>query len=397
MKKVLFMGANFRNKGSVAMLISTLESFKILIPDAEFCLASSFPVRERDYEKAKNYGLRIFEYRFSRKDGLRYLKSLGSMVSELMDTNVVVDLSGFFFSDKGRKTGMLIKGLTIMMCKLFRKPVVLYSQSFGPFNSKFSRVFCKLCLQRANIIVARGKISFRHLYGLGIRKNVKVRFGSAFLLEPASQKRLNEILKIENIEKRKDVLKIGIAVNIRIYERTKGTGTENHYVNIMAQLSDFLVENLNSELVFVPYEFSYKSTMKGYDDRFVGRLIYMKAKNKHRIQLIENEYGPKELKALTQIFDLFIGCRFHSIVASTSMCVPTITIGWSQKYLGMMEMLGQAKYVCDYRDLSLNRLINLVNDALYRKEEVKNELEAKMKEVKKSAFESAKLVAKMID
>lgn len=137
--------------------------------------------------------------------------------------------------------------------------------------------------------------------------------------------------------------------------------------------------------------------MRGYDDRFVARMIYVKAKNKHRIQLVENEYDPRELKALTQIFDLFIGCRFHSMVASASMCVPTITIGWSHKYLETMEPLGQAKYVCDYRDLSLSRLIDLVNDALYRREEIKKELAAKLKEVKNSAFESAKLVAKMID
>ncbi len=392
MKRVLLVGASFRNKGSAAMLISVVKTLKCFIPDGEFVLASGYP--HLDYKQAKRHGLEIFDYRFTTK---RALKSMLSMISRLLNTDIIIDLSGFLFSDKGRKTGILVRGLTILMCKLFRKPVILYSQSFGPFNSKFTRIFCKICLQRANVIVARGKISRSYLYGLGIRKNVKVYSDSAFLLEPASQKRLNEILKKENIEKRKGVLKIGIAVNLRIYERTKGAETENHYVNVMAQLSDFLVKNLNSELVFVPYEFPYKSAARGYDDRFIARMIYIKAKNKHRIQLIENEYDPRELKALTQIFDLFIGCRFHSIVASTSMCVPTITIGWSHKYLETMELLDQAKYVCDYKNLSLNHLTNLVNDALYRRKEIKKELEAKRKEVKNSAFENAKLVAQMID
>ena len=391
MKKVLLVGANFRNKGSAAMLLSVVKTLKHFIPDGKFVLASGYP--RIDYKQAKRHGLEIFEYRFTIKSTL---KSTLSMISGLLNTDIIIDLSGFLFSDKGRKTGMLIRGLTILMSKLFRKPVILYSQSFGPFNSKFTRIFCKICLQRVNIIVTRGKISRNHLYGLGIRKNVLVYSDSAFLLEPAPQKRLNEILKKENIKKRNGVLKVGIAVNLRIYERTKGKGTENHFVNVMAQLSDFLVEKSNAELVFIPYEFPYKSATRGYDDRFVARMIYTKAKNKHRIQLVESEYDPKELKALTQIFDLFIGCRFHSIVASTSMCVPTITIGWSHKYLEMMEALGQEKYVCDHRDLSLNHLTNLVNDALYRKKEIKKELEAKLKEVKNSALESAKLVAKMV-
>jgi len=392
MKKILFTGASFQNKGSAAMLISTLKIFRKLIPGGEFALASSYP--EFDREKAKKYGLRIFEYQFSIKS---ILKPLFSMASELVNVNVVVDLSGFGYSDEARKTGMLVKGLTIIICKLFRKPVILYAQSLGPFNYKFTRLLCRICLQRADMIVVRGKISKGHLYSLGIRKNVHVYADSAFLLEPVSRKRLTEILRKENVKKRKSALRIGIAVNLRIYERTKGTGTENRYVNMMAQLSDFLVEKLNAEIVFVPYEFPYKSAMRGYDDRFVAKMIYTKAKNKHRIQLIENEYDPRELKALTQIFDLFIGCRFHSIVASTSMCVPTIAIGWSHKYLEMMEVLGQAKYVCDYRDLSLNHLINLVNDALYWRKEIKKELEAKLKVVKNSAIENANLVAKMID
>jgi colanic acid/amylovoran biosynthesis protein len=397
MKKIIIISAHFRNKGSVAMLISTLKSLRNLIPDAKFCLASGYHVRVRDYEKAKSYGLRIFEYRFTKKDRTFYLKSIISMVSELINANVVVDLSGFVYSDKTRKTGIFVKGLTILLCRLFRKPVILYSQSLGPFSSKFTRILCKICLQRANIIVVRGNISKNHLYGLGIIKNVQVYPDSAFLLEPVSQKRINDILEKENIKKREGVLKIGIAVNIRIYERTKGRGTKNQYVRIMTQLSDFLVENLNAELVFVPYEFPYQSAMRGYDDRLVARMIYAKAKNKHRIQLIENEYDPRDLKALTRIFDLFIGCRFHSIVASTSMCVPTIAIGWSHKYLEMMEMLGQEKYVCDHRDLSLNQLINLVNDVLYRKNKIRKELEARLRQVKDLAIENAKLVTKMID
>jgi colanic acid/amylovoran biosynthesis protein len=397
MRKVIIFSAHFRNKGSVAMLMSTLQSLRDLIPDAEFCLASSYRLRTRDYKKAKEYGLRIFEYRFTRKDRPCYLRSMLSMVSEIVNTSVVVDLSGFVYSDKTRKTGILVRGLTILLCRLFRKPVILFSQSLGPFETKFTRIVCKICLQRANIIVVRGGISKNNLYGLGITKNVQVYPDSAFLLEPASQKRIDDILEKENIKKREGVLKVGIAVNIRIYERTRGRGTENQYVSIMTQLSDFLVENSNAELVFVPYEFPYQSSMRGYDDRLVARMIYTKAKNKQRMQLIENEYDPRDLKGLTQIFDLFIGCRFHSIVASTSVCVPTIAIGWSHKYLEMMEVLGQAKYVCDYRDLSLNHLISLVNDILYRKDELRKELEARLREVKDLAIENAKLVTKIID
>lgn len=387
MKKILFTGASFQNKGSAAMIISTLGTFRKSIQDVEFVLASSYPKFDR--ERAKKYGLRVFKYQFRLRS---ILNPLMAMVSELVNTSVVVDLSGLGFSDQARKKGMLIKGLTIVICTLFRKPVILYSQSLGPFNHKFTRLLCKFCLQRASVIVVRGKSSADHLYGLGLRKNIYVYADSAFLLEPAPQSRLDEILEKEKIGKKESVRRIGIAVNTRIYERTKGRGTENQYVNVIAQLSDFLVENLDFDVVFVPYEI----TPRGYDDRFVARLIRKRASNKRRLHLIENEYDPTELKALTRLFDLFIGCRFHSIVASTSMRVPTIAVGWSHKYLEIMDLLGQAEYVCSLKDLSLKNLIDLTNSALHRRKEVEKELEARVSKVKASAIENARLVAKII-
>ena len=386
MNKVLITGAGFHNKGSAAMVISVQKAIREILPSTEFVIASSSP--KFDAKRAKQYRLKIFNYTFRFK---RNLKPIVALLSELTNTNIVVDLSGFGFSDKIKNKGILIRALTILICKISRKPFILYSQSLGPFNRKFTRLTCKICLQSAKFIGVRGEVSKKYVNNLGIKKNVRIYADSAFLLEPAPQKRLDEILQLEKIPKTQKK-KIGIAVNGRIYERTSGVGTNNRYVELIANLADFLIENFDVEIVFIPYEI----TAKGYDDRSIAKMVYKKMKTKTKVHLINNEYDPQELKALKQTLDLFIGSRFHSIIASTSMTVPTIAIGWGPKYFEIMQTLGQEKYVADHNNTSLSHLINLVNRAWDQKLLIKEELKNKMKVIKKSAIENAKLVTDII-
>ena len=101
-------------------------------------------------------------------------------------------------------------------------------------------------------------------------------------------------------------------------------------------------------------------------------------------------------RAFNQIFDLFIGSRFHSIIASTSMLVPTIAIGWGPKYFEIMQTLGQEKYVIDHKSLSLDPLVDIVSFAWNQRILIKRDLKDKIELMKKSATENVKLVARMI-
>jgi len=57
---------------------------------------------------------------------------------------------------------------------------------------------------------------------------------------------------------------------------------------------------------------------------------------------IENiiEYEPEEIKWLISHFDFFIGSRFHSLIESISVKVPSLAIGWNEKYNEMMDWVG---------------------------------------------------------
>lgn len=368
------------------MLICTSKTLKQFIPDAEFFVASRHP--KFDSQRGMKYGLRFFNSNYSRLN-VNMLLPLLCTLRELAKTDLVIDLSGFSFTDRFGKLQAVIPSFNIFLCKLLRKRIVMFSQAVGPFRSRANRLLARLFLRRTDLIVVRGETTRGYLREIGIDKQVHVYADSAFLLKPAPVERVNEILQKESIEKDERELVIGISVNARIYERSDTLESENRYLKLVAQIADYLVEKLNARVVFVPNEI----TQDGFDDKFVAGKIYKIVRNKSRIKLIENEYSPDELKAMIGIFDLFIGSRFHSIIASTSMIVPTIAIAWSHKYYETMETLGQEKYVCHFKTVSLRQLRFLIEDALSRREEIKKVLKVRVEKAKQSAFEGVKLVS----
>ena len=65
-------------------------------------------------------------------------------------------------------------------------------------------------------------------------------------------------------------------------------------------------------------------------------------------------------------------------ILAISMNVPTIGLSYSHKYLGIIELVGQEKYVCDFRTVTFDELVSKINNAWYNREKIKNELATKV-------------------
>lgn len=66
--------------------------------------------------------------------------------------------------------------------KMFKKKVIVYSQSFGPFSKKDEKVLKKY-LPKIDLVYARDTASFERLNNLGLVQNVELTKDAAFLLD----------------------------------------------------------------------------------------------------------------------------------------------------------------------------------------------------------------------
>lgn len=420
MTNILLINTNCSfNKGSAAQVISTVETLRRLIFDSNFVLYSTTP--DLDSRLCRRHGIKLVGYPrknpFSKGSRLLVLfELLGCLVrcmlwsglhkinlhmDILMDekvlkqyntSDIIVDLSGDTLSDKGSYSIFSLLGILVGI--FLKKKIAIYSQSIGPFK-KIIVPLARFCLNQADLIVVRENETVSILKGIGVSNpNIYLTAEIAFLLKSAPPEKVREILSKEGINEKNTYPFIGIGTSAlmnSILESKNESG-----ITIMAKIADFLVENMNAQILLIPHVI-IPPKYDPHDDRYISRRIYQTAKNKNRINLINGDYSPEELKGIVGKCELFIGARMHSDIAATSMHVPTVALGWSHKYYGIMKMIGQEKYVWDVWTADFSELVAIISDAWHNREEIRNRLRSRTTDLEKSALNSALLVKELLE
>lgn len=75
-------------------------------------------------------------------------------------------------------------------------------------------------------------------------------------------------------------------------------------------------------------------------------------------------YNQNEIKYLIGRCDFFIGARMHACIAALSQCIPTVSIAYSDKFIGVMKSIGMESYCVDPRTQETGEITACLNDAL---------------------------------
>jgi colanic acid/amylovoran biosynthesis protein len=414
--RVLITNTNFSwNKGSAAQVISVVCSLRRLIPKIEFTLLSYCPTLDSRY--GSRYGVDIIG--FSRKKHQKHRISLLTHSLHLMFTtllcvaysvlhvlhlstdssltidkhvstyakaDLILDLSGDSFSDW--KNRSIINVLALIPAVLLRKPFVFFSQSIGPFNF-WTLPFAKFCLNNSNLIVIREEVTRNYLERIGVKnRHLSLAADCAYLLEPVPLARVLEILKECHVPRSKHPV-LGVSVSAFMMDKFF-EGQSADYLSVMSQLVDYLVESKNAYVLLIPHCVSPK--YYGNDDIYAIRNVYRLIRNKKNVGIIDNDYDARELKGIIGYCDFFVGCRMHANIAAISQNIPTIALGWSHKYYGIMKRVGMEAYVFNIESLSFEELKIKVDMLFSIKEQTKKKLSIKTKNERGSALSAIKLV-----
>jgi len=78
------------------------------------------------------------------------------------------------------------------------------------------------------------------------------------------------------------------------------------------------------------------------------------------------------------------------------MGVPTLAVAYSRKTLGIMKAVGQERWVCDVRTLTLRALTDRVEALWSQRQKVRNDLLARTATIRQQAMENAMLVKELL-
>ena len=406
---------HFENKGSMGRIEGLLSCLEQTIPGCKITILHRyFKQDEQNLSKqllAKYNSLEIIEHPWYRESNTSIMTAIGSLIryfflkfrkaslkSQLQQYDAVVDLNLIEpdkFTDRVSITslvGNLLTLLNISAANVADKPVIVCSATIGPYENKFLRNVASRVLNEVDQITLREHYSQDYLYHIGIDEpQIVLTADLAFLLEPPDMSEIPAIL--ENIEvSLTDRPLVGIAPTAMMYPSLP----REEYIKFMVDISEYLINNKGATIMYIAHT---------YQDRDITHAVHNEIRNKEKAKILPFELSAEDTKGVIGSCDLFICSRFHALVASTSLGIPTIGIvAYSRnKFHGIIgNMMGQDKYLIDIDsnfeyDAYLTKMKGKINEILKNKSSISDELKERYKLARKQTLLNGELIKELID
>ncbi|MFH1601785.1 MAG: polysaccharide pyruvyl transferase family protein [Candidatus Shapirobacteria bacterium] len=395
----------FCSRGSEALLRVRTESIRKLVPQVKFYVLTVYtetcrPIKGVEY--IKTFGARREKFRSLKYFIATLVKAISwtfsawtyrffnycpnKSVKKLSSSEIFISSDGDVLGEDYGFFPLLWRMYFLSLGIVMKKPVFIYAAGPGPFKSRLGKAISRFLFKRCIYISVREKGSLDHLAGLGIdKKKIDLVADSAFLLKPAA-KNLNY--------RRKGKKLIGVAVSELVsaygFPPKEGKNPYVSFVDFMAGLIDWIIENLNADIIMVAHAIQAKR-----DDYQTAQDIFKRIKNKNKVKILSKSFGAADYKKAISHCDLMIASRLHAAIAALSSFVPAIGIAYSHKMDGIYRSLGVGDLVIDIKTCD-GRIKTKIKKALADSNLIKRKLRAKMPLVKKLAEKPAFELARIL-
>lgn len=389
-KNIVIIGSSLSgNKGAAAMLESAIQTLGE--KECDFTLLSVVPGEDKVLNN--NGSLEILKASplylgliinplaviYKLLPPLRRAIRHNKQIKAISQADVFLDQGGITFVD-GREKFLVYNVASILPALVLGKKVVKCAQALGPFKSPINRLAAKIFLPKIELIVARGSVTRKYLDGLKL-SNVIDGADYAFLLEVTKEERTSA-KQYYDTGFFKDKKTIGISPSVVMNNKIKKAGGD--YVDVLAKVCRKYLKK-GYRIVVLPHSVRLNGKEHNNDLPLCSRLFEKIDDNKNCL-FVEKELSSQELRAVIGECDFFIASRFHAMVSSLAMQVPTLVIGWSHKYKEVLEMFELEQWAFGQENLTVDYLDNQIKSLIKHEKEVRNKLASNLPEVKKLAM-----------
>lgn len=335
--KVEIKGVGTLNKGAYLMLLSIIQEFNSRGINAEFCAKIGFGM---DYEVLNKYnfkekinlhGKRNMFHNYYKLFIPNFIRNKKIILDRELD--VIIDGSGFAYSDYWGVEKISSRLHEVISRKISNKTkLILLPQAFGPFTDKKVIDCFKIVVDRADLIIARDKVSFDNLintYGEKEKFKLFPDFTNKLYSGEFTVYNEGDICIIPNFKM--------IADN------------SNNYYRFLETTIKHLVEK-QEKFYFLIHE--------GEKDLLIANNI---CKNLNVSIPIVTESDPILIKNRIKSSKLIVVSRFHGLVSALCQGIPVISTSWSHKYQMLLEDYNQGNSFFDINNND-NEILKMMID-----------------------------------
>lgn len=391
MKEISIVGASFYgNRGAEAMLSTTMGRLReCCSDDLQFNIFTYYPKSDSDlvsdsrvsvYSATPAYLVMVLfpaALLFRLLGILRlniFQRFLPQSVLSLARSEVLICLAGVSFVE-GRTKFIPFNIATILPAMVLGVPVVKFSQAMGPFTSYVNRLAARAFLGRCRQVFTRGETTHSYLRDLFSASDRYQRADDAAFLFKSEDclshpvAGLEERLSVLKVLRQSGMTIVGVCPSVVIAKRAEAAGWD--YYQRMQELISGLVEKGYAVAL-------YPNATRGEDmdkthNNDLPLLTEIEKKlssniSKHVVSF-SGSLNAAQVHQIINACDVQAVSRFHAMVASLASCIPVMVIGWSHKYLEVMERFGQQDMVFDYEKGSVEPVIDCIDRLIAEKTE----------------------------
>lgn len=392
---ILITGAiSLSNKGTLAILLATVEGIKKINPYSKISVELFFPKKQKTIFNLEKKEIKVVP---------PFLLNPFRNIKTILNTNLIVDISAEAFVQYYTEgifqefKRYLIHTIPLLFAIFFKKKYILFAQTLGPFGKY--KLLMKLILSKANSVSVRDSTSIKNLQKEGFdTSKIESISDPAFTLKTANKNELKTVFKKEHLDQlfkrdKTQSLIIGICL-ARVTGRVLSEKEYTQIINKFAIVCDNLIEKYDCCIIFIPHS-SGKINPQN-NDFLVGKDLSKKMKFKNKFFIIKGDYGPAIFKGIIAKCDFLISYRMHPAIFALSCGVPTILVAFNDKAYGVMKKFGVEKYVCDTRTLESKEILQLFAQLHREKKQIKNQLLKNIGPVQESVWKAFEKMGKLM-
>ena len=390
------------NRGAEAMLATAVGRLRERYPDARFSVYSYYPKKDRAlisdptvtvhsstpaYLVGVLFPLSILAAPIARLTG-KVPRVFPASVRDMGASRALIDLAGVSFID-GREKFLPFNILTILPAMLLKTPVFKLAQAMGPFRNPVNRTAARI-LRRCALVVPRGDVTLEHMEQIDFPASRMLPAADvAFLfrdedslsVEGDGEARALAARATSLLEQGHRV--VGVCPSAVIAGKAEKEGWD--YVGFMARFVTSLLEDGHAVLLF-PNATRAGSTKLRNNDLPVIAAIAEQAGTDAHLLAVTGDMNAAALRVVLRACSCAAVSRFHAMVGALSEGVPVAVVGWSHKYLEVMEQFGLGEFVFDYSAHDPQMLREVVNHLIEQRLQHAETIARRLPEVRAQSF-----------
>ncbi len=274
--------------------------------------------------------------------------------------------------------------LNFLSCLGLGKPLVLFTQSMGPFRNDRDGKLLRYILRKSALVLLRDETSSRYLKEAGVSGgNAAIAADAAFVLAPAN---------FASLPSRKGKKPLRVAISLRDWPHVKDAKVVESYLDAIAGVVRELVDTRGAHVTFLSTcqgATEYWTDDSAMADQVARRLSVDILR---QVEIDRMHRRPENMIRRLKDFDLIFATRMHAAILALCAARPVIAIAYEFKSRELFQRIGLSELVVNMDQANAHDLIAAMDKVLASEGAITETIARQVASERRAALDAASLV-----